>query len=316
VRFIGDYEPNSKRQRLMFVRTFESGPERAITSNAGDGQQNDLMFRPPPDPDDPAPTGSSTTKGAVDSDDYTGTRIGDFRPLGGMAAVGYFVRDRTLYRVIRAPVPPRMSGLLNPASAQVVSTDVLYLAFDYWGQETKFWDDPSGKAKSGMPERIWDSTRGITAPPLDKFFLSRGAVSLNDFEDDVFPQKVRITLTVDSSMPRCVYAKLLDDISESDGEFLVESTKGFEDGGDDAYILIDDEWIKYRKKTPESFVVTQRGARNTTPTSHVRNAVIRTGKTFRYVVYIPNFREDFSSDALYFARKEAQGIRTGRRNTR
>jgi len=298
-RFISDFEPNTENQRLMFVRSFEAGPERALTANAGDGIANDLAFKPedPDAPPQPAPTH------APDTDNYTGMKVGDFKALGGMAAVAYFVKDRVLYRAIRAPVPNAMTDILDPKNAQAVATDVLYFSFDYWGQTTQSWSDP-GKGKGG-PERIWDSTRGIKAPPLNRFFLHRGPESLNDSEDDVFPQKVRFTITVDSPLPRCVNTKLLDEISEGETTIFVDNTQGFSDGGEDSYILIDDEWIQFKRRNPECFVVSRRGARGTTAKGHAANAVVRTGKTFRRVVFIPNYREDLTPDDVYYARKDA-----------
>jgi len=311
-RFIGDFEPNTNQQRIMFVRSFESGPERAITFNAGDGYVNDLMFTPPPDPDDPKPAPPAPTRGA-DGDVFDGMKVGDFKALGGMCMIGYFVKNQVLYRAIRAPVQGQMSALMTPASAQPIATDVLYFAVDYWSQFTRSWEEPKSKgAVYDGPEKVWDSTRGIAVFPLNKFILHRGAISLNDPEDDVFPQKVRITMTIDSSMPRCVHTILLDDIHESDMEIYVRNTRGFPDGGEDSFIRIDDEWMELKRRTDESFVIARRGVRGTKATAHSANAVVRAGRTFRRVVYIPNFREDFTRDDVYLARKAAQQPATRR----
>ena len=307
VRFIGDYAPGTSLQRLMFVRAFEAGPERAITSTDADGRVNELMFKPPEDPNAPVQKGkkAQAVPGIPDLDEYTGLKIGDYKALGGMAMVGFFLKDRVLYRTIHAPVPAVMSALLRPETSQILATDVLYLGFDYWTQTTQTWDQQPDRSKSRGPEHVWDSTRGITAAPLGRFILHRGPESLNDPDDDVFPEKVRVTVSIDSPMPRCVYTKLVGVIGETDGEIEVESTKGFSDGGDEnAFILIEEEWIRFKKKSPEHFIVEQRGARGTIAKGHPENAVVRTGKTFVRVVYLPNWREDFTSDDAYRARKQ------------
>lgn len=307
-RFIGDIEPGAKQQRLAFVRSFESGPERAITFNAGDGRANNLQLQPAagaPGLAAPAPSGPT---GGADRDEYTGTKVGDFKPLGGMALVGYFAKGQTLYRVIRAPVPQAFSPLLTPQGAQVLATDVLFLGFDYWSQNTRGWEAPKGAARNSGPERVWDSTRAISLPPLNQFSLHRGNDSADDMEDDVFPEKVRITVTVDSPLPRCVFTRLLEPISDTGGGLIgVDSTKGFPEGDEaDPFILIEDEWLHYKKRIPDCFEVDQRGARGTLPKGHAAGAIVRTGKTFRRVIYIPNWREDTTPDEVWRAWKEAQ----------
>jgi prepilin-type N-terminal cleavage/methylation domain-containing protein len=312
VKFLGDYEESSgtRRQRLMFVRSFEAGPERAITLNAGDGRGRDMALTPPADPNaDPPPA-----KGGGAEEDYRGLKVGNFRALGGMAMVGFFVRNQTLYRAIKAPVEGDPRDLLDEGTSQKLCDDVLFLQFDYWGQGTYHWDAPSvdGKGEGDGPQPIWDSTRGNVAPPLDKFYLHRHgceALTLNDPEDDVFPQKVRITVTVDSPMPRCLYTKLAGEISEHETRIFVDRARGFADGTDngdeDSYLLIEDEWMRYTKKEGDIFLVDQRGARNTTAKGHAAEAVVRQGHTFHRVVFLAGWREDRISDNVYLERKKA-----------
>jgi hypothetical protein len=315
VRFIGDLDPRSGRQRLMFVRSFESGPERAITFAAGDGQPNNLKFRPEEDEDGLTKAIKATrASGSLDGDSYTGKRVGDFRALGGMAQVAYFEQNRTLYRAIRAPAEGPFLKMLNPKAATPVITDCLYLRFDYWSQYTATWHEMPGKSKTRGPEKIWDSTRGINDQLMMKFILHRGPESLNDPTDDVFPQKVRITLTVDSPMPRCVNTKLTDDLGPDDGMIYVDSTRGFRKGGtDQSYILIGKEWIHYKDKTRHSFIADVRGARGTNRLDHGEDDVVRTGRTFRRIVFIPGHREDWTPNEVYFQRlRNIQEARTNK----
>src|SRR6185295_1446534 len=131
--------------------------ERAIVGNSGDGRANDMAYRAP---GDEPPDEMSDKK--IDAEGYNGLKVGDFKALGGMAVVCYFVKDQTLYRAIKAPVEGSFAALANPAMAQPIATDVLYLGFDLWSQETKSWEKPAkGEKKNSGPQKIWDSTRGI-----------------------------------------------------------------------------------------------------------------------------------------------------------
>jgi prepilin-type N-terminal cleavage/methylation domain-containing protein len=281
-RLLADFRDDSKRQFLLLVRSFEAGPERAVTFSAGDGAANQLMFDPPEDPDKPKPTKAAAPVRNPDTDDFDGLKIGDFKPLGGMALLGYFVKERVLYRGIRAPVQPPIDSVLDVQNAQPLASDVLYLTFDFWNSREKEW----------CPDPIWDSTRGMVQVPFNDFPYHLGASSFNDARDDVFPEKIRVTMTVDSSFPRCVFTRLVDEIGEGDTRILVDSTSGFEDDGEDLHILIDNEWIRYKRKDEDAFVIAQRGARGTTPAGHKKDAVVRTGKTFRRTIFIPNYRDD------------------------
>jgi len=306
VKFIGDIKPG-QGQRLMFVRAFESGPERALTLFAGDGQPNETTFAPiNPDANAPAPEPNVR----FDADSFNGVSVGDYRALGGMAAVGYYVSGQTLYRAIRSPVGDSLQEVVDGGAAQVVATDVLYHQFEYWGQFTSQWEDPGSRSRTRGAESVWDSTRGINTDVLRAFVLHRQG-SDKDPEDDVFPRMVRITLTVDSPMPRCLFTKIETECSETDGEIMVASTKGFPDADEpDPFIYVDGECMRIKARTPESFIIAERGARGTVAKIHKVGTPVRVGKTFRRIVYLPNFREDFTSDEQWAARREALfGIR-------
>jgi hypothetical protein len=298
VRFLGDVDPKTSSPLFMFVRSFEPGPERALTMMAGDGRPNELGFTPP-DPDGKAGDNPGPRRGRIDGDAFTGTKLGDYKPLGGMAQVAYFAQDRVLYRAIHAPVEVDFAAMLNPAAATPVIEDVLFFDVDYWGQDTTSWEGLAGR---GGPERIWDSTRGLTTGGLRSFYLHRGPDSLNDPEDDVFPVKVRVTLCVDSPFPRCVFTKLSAETGEGDTQLFADSTRGFPE--DNGFILIDKEWIRYRKKTDDSFVVERRGVRGTQAADHAEGALVRIGRTFTRTVFLATFREDFTPDRVWQQRRK------------
>jgi type II secretory pathway component PulJ len=308
-RLIGDVDPATGKQRIMFVRAFETGPERALVFGAGDGRPSTLQFSPSEEEGGNIAPQLDPGLKTTDADTFTGTRLGDFKALGGRAAVGYFVQNETLYRAIRAPVPPSLSAMMDPLDAQEVAKDVLYLGFDYWSQETRTWTpDPKEKKYTG-PEKIWDSTRAYKYKPMDKFFLHRGDESMLDTSDDVFPEKIRVTLVVDAPMPRAINTTLLQELSDTDmGWVDVDTTRGFADGDDqNSFICIDGEWMRYKNKRSDGFEIVQRGARNTKAASHKPKALIRQGRVFRKVIYLPGWKEDWTPDEVWNSRKlEAQ----------
>ena len=302
-KFIGDQ--NNGSARMMFVRAFEAGPERALTLTAGDGEPSRLGLRPLTEKqkdEEPPPN-----RNGADRDVYTGTKLGDYKPLGGMAAVAWFVDNQTLYRGIRSPVDAdmRLSSIANAGTAAAIAEDVLFFDVDYWHQLTASWEGNDRKSGKYPPEKIWDSTRGYAAPPLNQFLFHRDPISLNDPTDDVFPAKVRVTLTVDSPMPRCVHTRLTDPVGPTDERIRVESVRGFPPGDDnDSFLLIGKEWVRYLRKEGDSFIVAERGARGTTANDHDEDDLVRVGRTFRRTFFVRSYRDDWSSDKDYFEQKD------------
>jgi prepilin-type N-terminal cleavage/methylation domain-containing protein len=307
-RLIADIDPETRAQRLMFVRSFETGPERALTFGAGDGRMGVMKYAAPTEEGGTIVAATDPNQKSADTDIFTGTRVGDYKALGGLAAICYFTKDQKMYRSIRAPVPDSFLAMATPADAQLITDDALYLGFDFWSQETRSWEPEKKEKKYTGPEVIWDSTRAIDAPPLNKFFLHRGKESALDTSDDVYPEKVRVTLVVDAPMPRARHTKLLDDLEENKGGWVeVDTARGFADGGDlNSYILIDGEWMRYKDRREDAFEIDQRGARGTRSKSHKAGALVRTGRAFRKIVYLPGWREDWTSDEAWESRREAQ----------
>lgn len=292
---VGYYDADTGRNYLRFTRSFEGGPERALINS-------DLRALQPGTENDPNAKQQNVGTGGGGA--FTGLRSANYGPLGGMARVDYFVEDGTLYRGVLAPVPALDPGVvsydngvmlnwLRPVAKIPIAEDVLYLSFDYWTQITQDWAWHPSNSKTRGPEKVWDSTRSMKAGPLSKFLLHADASTFVDPTSHVFPQKIRITVTVDAPMPRCVNTKTLDDINEYDGMIFVDSTQGFpKGGGEDAYILIEDEWVHYKEKRDNGFVCDERGARGTVPRTHKAESLVRIGRTFHRIVNIPCYRED------------------------
>ena len=118
--------------------------------------------------------------------------------------------------------------------------------------------------------------------------------SLDDPFDDVFPERVEVTLVVagNADVPLTVLAQ---DLGPTDREIQLSRTEGFPEEGPNRFVKIDGEWIGYEKIERAKLVLPAatsktavgRGARGTSPGRHERGATVEVGTTFRRVVEIP-----------------------------
>ncbi len=290
-RFFCTSDDAGGSQRLSFVRTFEAGPERAFTFDAGKGKEP-----------------------------YTDGFAGDPRDLtaiGGLLGVTYFLggaSGRELRRATLGPPAPARTSLLCTTGSQegeVLIGNVLYLGFRFRTQTTVTWDDPPPGTRPGRkawqwPETIWDSTRGAGVEGVEPtsgrrrpFALARGPESLLVPSDDVFPEVVETTLVVEASDARALRTDLTKPLSAADMEVHVASTRGFVDPSmGPPYLLVGGtEWISYKVKGKRSFKVDARGLRGTKASAHRKGAVVRSGTTFVMRVHVPGWRADWTPDA-------------------
>ena len=85
-------------------------------------------------------------------------------------------------------------------------------------------------------------------------------------------------------------------MSESDNVAYVTTTSGFEDPTEGSpYIMIGNEWVKCKKKDRRRFVIAKRGVRGTARAAHETATKVRVGTTLVLRVYVPAYREDWSS---------------------
>ncbi len=280
-------------QRLSFVRTFETGPERAYTYHAGSGSE-------------------------AYTDGFTGDGT-SLAAIGGVIGVSYFRTGRELRRATLGPPAPTKTSPRSTTGAspgEVVSANCLYLGFRFWSQYTTTWNEPTGAltAKRGRPwpETVWDSTRGAgVIEPIDPsgraraFSLARGPLSLSEPFDDVFPEIVEITLVVEPDKNRTLRTELTSWASTSSDVIEVASTRGFDDPSmGPMFLLVGDEWVKVKKKRKRSFLLSGRGLRGTDPSEHEEWTSVRQGTTFVLRMGIPGYRTDWSSEADFRRRVE------------
>ena len=288
--------------RLSFVRSFETGPERSFTYYAG------------------------SKRGA--SKPYTDGFTGDpatLGPLGGLLGVTYHLDGRKLRRAALAPPESPAKNLLSTTGdrkGEVLTDNCLYLGFRFWTQHTRNWSAapprPSrkswgGKGRSVGPETIWDSTRGAGVETVDEksgrkrpFSLSRGPASRDYPADDVFPEIVEVTLVVEPDAKRAPRTELADGLGISGKVAYVKSTSALPDPERGApYLLIGGEWVRCSKVIEGAYKIEKRGVRGTAPGSHPAGTEVRAGTTFLFRVYVPGYREDWTSETEFL--RKVQG---------
>ena len=59
----------------------------------------------------------------------------------------------------------------------------------------------------------------------------------------------------------------------------------------------------FQAQRRDTFAIDKRGARGTMNVEHKAESIVRTGHTFQRVVFIPNWREDFTPDEVYRTRR-------------
>lgn len=254
-------------------------------------------------------------------DDDDGEIDEDLRALGSLMQVIYYIEPPSdqvkqanprklftykLCRGFQAPVAsvrrdalPEYHGFYfaSDPPGEAILSNVLYFGVKFWTQKTRTWEyeiDPSDPDSDGY-EIGWDSTRGIPGSELGisgNLFGYRGSFSLNDPTDDIFPEKVRITLVllprIDAFITRLGQALNPD----TTGEIILESTKRLPRSGN-TYIRIQDEWIYYEGIKDEKTIIVPaggRGRRGTTPASHPAGSEVAPGRTLEFTVSLPSYR--------------------------
>jgi hypothetical protein len=289
------------RQALMLVRSFGSGPEKAYTFSGDDGRDTTPAeaggAQPRPAPAGPAPVQYYTSSGIVPGGPNRRPVI-----LGGAAQVAYLHQGRQLKRALCSPCMPEFKDIFP--FAQPLADDVLYFEVLLATRYTNTWRETTGSAERRLPlvpsprdrpgqlyapERLWDSTRGI----MREFSFYLGPASAADGDDDVFPDRVRVTVVIEPDPLRTLRTDTLEYLDDSLALVKVASTLGFPpEGTDSSYILVDDEWMHYKGKDERSFTVDRRGARGTARAVHAEGSPVRCGTTFVRTFHLPGCREE------------------------
>jgi hypothetical protein len=265
-----------RRPRLRFVRT---GNPAAVQTGGGGG----------------APAGGG------------GTTIIPPMHYGQFWEIAYVMHPdperNELWRGVRRFTRSKTGTLLNPPDYQnetdalfsqcfsLVETGVLYVGYRFWTQFTTTWDDsvriqklgPTSRQASG-PETLWDSTRMKD----NKFFFYRKQFDINN-PDFVFPEIVQVVAVIETSTPDQHGVKVSEGADEKSTFLRLSTTRGLAEAP--GMVKIGTEWIEYGGKTDQDLTNLKRGARGTSPATHVAGTGVRFGETFTTEVRLPVFRE-------------------------
>jgi hypothetical protein len=120
--------------------------------------------------------------------------------------------------------------------------------------------------------------------------------SLEDATDDVFPERVEITVVISEDADAILGARLAEDLPEKAGDLTLTDPIELPEAAEDRYILVDDEWIGVEGTEGLKLSVARngRGARWTRAAKHEKGARVEIGVTFRRVVEVPATGENIS----------------------
>lgn len=293
VRWVCDLSPQG-RQRLRFLRSTPSETAHSLLREGG----KYLLERTP-----------AAYDGIADRAEAEAGLLA--APAGSMEIL-YMLDPRpgetTLWRAVRAPAggagslfldgPLDSSGDRFPLQdfASPIARDVLYVGFRFWGPTTNTWEDvpplsePSEHRASG-PTREWDSTRALldSAAQPGWFAWRRVPGSLDDPTDDIFPERVEVTLVVRGEYNRSE-VRLAAPLGERDETMRIAGTFELPEDPSDRFVRIEDEWIRVADCAPGSIAVAKdgRGERGTQAAKHEAGALLEQGVTFRRYVEIPS----------------------------
>ena len=209
-------------------------------------------------------------------------------------------RERSLAAVeeARKDIELTMTGF-----SRRLTDGVLYLGFSFWGPTTNTWEpvapllSPGGRRKSG-PLGHWDSTRAILdESPVESgefTFKSRDG-SLTDRSDDIFPERVEITLVLRDDNSESLY--LLEQLSKVTASFSVSKPLSLPEDESKRYILVGGEWMRMSGIDGARVTVGKdgRGWRGSGATNHSPGTRVDIGVTFLRVVEMPGSRKSRSA---------------------
>jgi len=319
----GDGMPDVEAPRLAFVRSLPGEVTDRQTRGAGekpgargrlDGVDDERELA---EKDLRAPGGKLEVQYFL----VPGRKAAEPGQTEGDAAVGVLYRGQrtpiggNLSFLPWDPVAPRMrpdarAGIWTREAAaerlRPVFGGILHLSFEFWTRTTKRSD--SGGEAGGTSSRevgpgdgglspTWDSTRGIMPAGAGpgRFYLARGAASLAEPTDDVFPRRVRVTLVLERVGKDAAARELDRSIGEEDKLIPVSDTRFAKDADPASrFVKIGTEWIRWSGRDRDGFVVDQRGARGTRKQPHAAGDLVHSGVTVIREIDIPSFREDWN----------------------
>lgn len=298
VRFVADAGPGD-RQRVRFLRTTSSETSDPLLREGG----KSLLERTP-----------AVSDGIADRAEAEAGLLA--APAGSMEVFYMFdpaPGGTALWRAFRTPaggpgslfLDRNVSGAASEeaggepflaAFASRIAGDLLYVGFRFWGPTTNTWDEvpplaEASETRASGPTSWWDSTRALLDLPGEPGFFSWRRVpgSLDDPTDDIFPERVEVTVVVRVAYARAE-VRLETALGEKDEAIRIAGSFELPEDPSDRFVRIDDEWIRCESSTPGTLAVARggRGERWTQPARHEAGALVESGATFRRIVEIPS----------------------------
>ena len=243
-----------------------------------------------------------------------------FLPTGGLMEVLWIaVPDNpdqpsilTLYRGYNAPVGNPATTLLNPENfdtiaeiqerCRPVASGLLHFGALWRRAFSDSWEEDLGVSGVGETDpytgRVWDSTRGFDP----KFPFHKGKESQGDGSDDIFPNFVKLEVTLAGEGPFGYGrgdALLLDKVGPDERVLQISASDPFlaPRQGRVRWAKIGTEWLSYDQMGVDYFenkLRGRRGQRGTKKQAHDAKSWIFVGTPFQTVVELP-FRDRYAS---------------------
>ncbi len=299
----GDSIPESRVQRLAFTRINAEERENEVLKTSGDEPLGRLYFTLfENDPDLVKEMGTLPTGGLAEALFMSyAPELGEGQKSDGLLS---------LYRGYRSPIGGEGSfftagNLLKPDDIEFsllpVLDEILHLEFRFWNQHTYTFDASlAGPDDLGGAGYTWDSTRAVLpedpAMSPNRFRFGLGDGSRDDVTDDIFPERILITVEVRCSGGAEGLPRLTGDVKEDSINVPVDMTKPLERMKEgERFVRIDAEWIEFSSAGTGELVVKRRGARNTLVSDHKRGSLVNYGRRFSTVVEIAGAKSCFNS---------------------
>jgi len=211
-----------------------------------------------------------------------------------------------LWRGLKSPIGGKQSLFerarrdgsgLEGALLEPLAEDVLYFGLSFVDPSVQ---DGTASADGAGAVVVWDSTRGILPPGegYQGFRHARGPSSLEDPDDDVFPQAIRVTVILAQPPGEAPQAALQNELQASTGTVRVDVRNGQhlrKLGSALTLMKVGHEWVEGGDSDGALLTLGRRGLLGTAATQHPPGTPILTGRRFERVVPLPSPRSDLMS---------------------
>src|SRR5262249_4814911 len=288
----GDGTHDCRAQRLLFVRRLFEERTMVALHDAGT-----------------VPGGAQPWFGEADA------KASDLLPTEGLVECalvpqpdsrkGYEGR-LVLWRGLKSPIGGKQSLFERarrdgnrPEGREVgpLARDVPYFGLPFFRRSVQ---DATASADGSGVIVVWDSTRGIL--PLGEgyqgFRHARGPSSLEDPDDDVFPQAVRVSVILAQPPGEAPQASLQNELQPATGTIRVDVRNGQhlrKLGSALQLMKVGHEWVEGGDCDGAALTLGRRGLLGTAATHHPAGTPLLTGRRFERVIALPSPRSDLTS---------------------